>query len=84
MSDGLTNYFVYCLAINKWSEDIFACTYDGVFRSTDNGDSWTQINNGLTAAHIEALAINSSDDVFAGSYGGAYSARLTAATRGHK
>ena len=32
----------------------------GVFRSTDNGESWVQVNNGLTTPNIiDALAINS-------------------------
>ncbi len=35
------------LAINA-NGDAFAGAFGGVFRSTDNGDSWQQINNGLT------------------------------------
>src|SRR5918996_363171 len=33
----------------------------GVFRSTDNAESWTAINNGLTATNVRALAIGPVD-----------------------
>ncbi len=42
----------------------------GVFRSTDNGDSWTQINSSLTNTFVFAFTINSSGDIFAGTNGG--------------
>ena len=41
----------------------------GVFRSTDNGDSWTQVNNGLACGNIRSLAINPGGDIFAGTTG---------------
>src|SRR5262245_57698647 len=44
----------------------------GVFRSIDNGESWTGINNGLTATNVRALAISSVDHVFAGTFGGVF------------
>jgi photosystem II stability/assembly factor-like uncharacterized protein len=40
-----------------------------VFRSTDNGASWTEANNGLTGPYIRALAV-SGTSLFAGSDGG--------------
>jgi hypothetical protein len=52
------------------SGDIFAGGACSVFRSTDNGDTWIQINNGLTKTWILAIAINSSDVIFAGTEGG--------------
>ena len=53
---------------------IFAGTYvGGIFRSEDNGDSWTAVNNGLTNLYMYALVINSSGHIFAGTnYGGAF------------
>ncbi len=46
---------------------IFAGTVDrGVFRSTNNGESWLQINTGLTEPDVFSLAINSDGDIFAG------------------
>jgi ligand-binding sensor domain-containing protein len=44
----------------------------GVFRSTDNGETWTGVNNGLTATNVRALAINSASHIFAGTFGGAF------------
>ena len=38
----------------------------GVFRSTDNGGSWTGVNNGQPNTSVYSLAINSSGHVFAG------------------
>ncbi len=44
---------------------VFAGSYDGVFRSTDNGLSWTGVNNGLTDLNVKSLAI-SDTNLFAG------------------
>src|SRR4029453_7849953 len=37
----------------------------GVFRSTDNGDSWTDVNQGVIEFDVRALAINSAGHIFA-------------------
>src|SRR5207249_2650015 len=53
------------------SGDIFAGTPGGgVYRSTDDGDNWTLVDNGLTNTWVTALAINSSGDIFAATLGG--------------
>ena len=44
----------------------------GVFRSTDNAETWTGINNGLTATNVRALAISPTDHIFAGTFGGVF------------
>ena len=63
---------VNSLAINS-NGDIFAGTDgDGVFRSSDNGDNWTQINAGLTNTKVRALAINSSGEIFVGTLSGVF------------
>jgi photosystem II stability/assembly factor-like uncharacterized protein len=52
---------------------IFAADVSGsVYRSTDNGVSWTNIPNGLSTATIILLAINHNGDVFAASFFGLY------------
>jgi hypothetical protein len=44
---------------------IFAGTYGrGMFRSTDSGQNWRQINNGLLAIYESALAINTNGYIF--------------------
>ena len=43
-----------------------------MFRSTDNGDTWTEQNNGFTAFDVNTVAINSLGHIFAGAAGGAF------------
>ncbi|MGH7456791.1 MAG: WD40/YVTN/BNR-like repeat-containing protein, partial [bacterium] len=59
---------IRALAINKSNGYIFAGTFGGgVFRSTDNGENWTPVNNGLTVTSIVSLAIDSKNgDLYAG------------------
>ena len=50
--------------------NIFAGTFGGgVFLSTNNGTSWSEVNNGLTNQQVTALTI-SGNDIFAGTNGG--------------
>jgi len=69
------NKLVNSLAINSTGH-IFAGTgafsTGSVFRSTDNADSWTEINNGLTNTPVNTLAINPSGDIFAGATDGVF------------
>jgi len=43
-----------------------------VFRSTDNGDDWNQINNGLPSTTVVAFGISDSGDIFAGTFAGVF------------
>lgn len=69
-------------------QTIFAgMSYSGVFKPTNSGSSWTQVNTGLTYyLRLQALAIlpNYATDqtIFAGTWGAASSSRRTVATRG--
>jgi len=40
----------------------------GIFRSTDNGENWILVNNGLTTTDIPSLAINEAGHIYAGTY----------------
>ncbi|HQT91598.1 MAG TPA: T9SS type A sorting domain-containing protein, partial [Candidatus Kryptobacter bacterium] len=61
---------VDAFAVN--GSNIFAGTFlQGVFLSTDNGTSWTTVNNGLTDTHVQALAVSGSN-IFAGTSGGVF------------
>jgi photosystem II stability/assembly factor-like uncharacterized protein len=71
VNNGLTNRVITSLALNS-NEHIFAGTLlNGVFRSMDNGDSWTALTTtGLTNRSILSLVINARGDIFAGTDGG--------------
>ena len=44
----------------------------GMFRSTDNGDTWTEQNGGFTALDVKSVVINSIGHIFAGAAGGVF------------
>lgn len=44
----------------------------GVFRSSDRGDSWTQINQGLATTNVRSLTVTPSGIVFAGTRNGVF------------
>jgi ligand-binding sensor domain-containing protein len=47
--------------------DIYAGTKgNGIYKSSDFGDSWTEVNEGLTAIYIKSLAGHYSDDIIIG------------------
>ncbi len=48
---------------------MFARTSGGIFRSTDNGTTWTKLSEGLRHSNFNALAFNGTD-IFAGAIGG--------------
>jgi len=56
-TNGPTIGYIKSLAANG-AGHLFAAAGAGVFRSTDNGDHWTPINEGLMSSHIWSLAIN--------------------------
>jgi photosystem II stability/assembly factor-like uncharacterized protein len=62
---------VISLAINS-NGDVFAGTFEGggVYRSTDDGDNWSLVDNGLTNTYVTALAINNAGHIFAATFGG--------------
>ncbi len=50
--------------------NIFAATeYTGLFKTTNNGNTWQSVNNGFTTPHILALNVNQDGHLFAGTFG---------------
>jgi photosystem II stability/assembly factor-like uncharacterized protein len=71
VNNGENCGLIWSLAINS-QDHIFAGTAgcgQGVYRSTNNGDSWELTNTGLTSTDVAALAINAADGyIFAGTF----------------
>lgn len=73
-TNGPSRGTIQSIAINS-SDDIFVGSFGwGVYRSTDNGDTWNQFTTGLplgvnpmqTRGGVRAFSINSNGDIFAG------------------
>src|SRR5205814_5614311 len=65
-NNGLIASEVRAIAIDA-SNTLFAGTYGiGMFRSTDGGQGWEKVNNGLSALYESCLAINAAGDSFLG------------------
>ena len=63
---GSVNCFV------KNGTDLFAGTFGGVYKSSDNGATWTLSNSGIDILDIRCMLVTSSK-IYAGSSGGIYS-----------
>ncbi len=50
---------IYCFAVS--GTNLFAGAYEGVYRSTNNGTSWTAVNAGLRHGYVYALAASGSN-----------------------
>ncbi len=44
----------------------------GVWRSTDNGDSWSDVSKEMIDASVTSLTVSPNGDIFAGTYSGVY------------
>lgn len=71
---GSTNVQSVALSPNYESDNtVFAGTGSGVYESTNGGQSWMQINNGLTNTLVISVALSPNyaidNTVFAGTYG---------------
>jgi photosystem II stability/assembly factor-like uncharacterized protein len=67
---ALSNTDIRTIVINTSGHIFVGTDSTGIFRSTDNGVSFVQVNNGLTFRNIRSIAINSSGDLFAAAYTG--------------
>ncbi|MCX7736638.1 MAG: YCF48-related protein [Candidatus Kapabacteria bacterium] len=57
--------------ITKPTGEIFAAIQkEGIYRSSDNGNTWEQVNKGLTNLTVNAMAARANGDIFAGTNGG--------------
>lgn len=63
------NLGIQAIATNSQNH-IFVCTAtDGIYRSTDLGNTWIKLNNGLAFNNIASISIDKSDRIFIGTHG---------------
>ncbi|MDA2936522.1 hypothetical protein MYX06_04870 [Patescibacteria group bacterium AH-259-L05] len=67
MSDGSS--LIHCLVVNVYG-DIFVGTGDGIFRSRDNGTSWTQVIREGESGSLDArsLVVTRDNEIFVGTW----------------
>jgi hypothetical protein len=68
----LTNAVVQALAINPSGHIFVGSEGIGVFRSLDDGNTWDQIDAGLTNKNVRSIAINSSGHIYVGTAEGVF------------
>jgi len=63
----------------RGSRTVYAGTCDGVFKSTNGGESWSAVNAGLASTDVRTLAIDEHEPetLFAGTWGYYYASRTT-------
>ncbi|TAL66998.1 MAG: T9SS type A sorting domain-containing protein [Bacteroidetes bacterium] len=66
VNNGLDNKGVFCILIKD--TNVFIGTDEGVFYSSDYGDSWSEKNSGITYPGISNLVLIG-DIIFAGTFG---------------
>jgi len=66
VSIGLPSLALHVLVMHK-NGALFAGTDSGVFRSTNNGESWEAVSTGLMKMQIHALTMSDDGRLFAGS-----------------
>ncbi len=57
-------------SLANFNGHIFAGTWGGVYHSSNNGNGWEQMNDGLDNTFINAMAVNGNGKVFAATKGG--------------
>ena len=65
-TNGPRGGIVEAFTVSSSGHVIASLTVGGVFRSTNNGESWEEINSGLPDRAPSCLAANSSGHLFAG------------------
>jgi len=68
-TNGPFGGIINCLTVNSAGHVFAGTIFNGIYRSTDNGATWTKNNAGLTSNFVGALAINASGHLFAGTTG---------------
>jgi ligand-binding sensor domain-containing protein len=63
------------MAFNSSNYIFIGTSDDGIFRSTNNGNGWLQVNNGLTTNYVRSIAIRNDQIIFVGTNQGVFRSR---------
>jgi photosystem II stability/assembly factor-like uncharacterized protein len=65
------NTTVQCITADETGKVIYIGAFDGVFKSSDGGSSWTGVNEGLESRDISCIALDPQNTsvIYAGSWG---------------
>ena len=78
---ALLPHEVRAFALNA-NDDIFVGTDNGIFYSTDDGETWSQLNDGLIHKDVRDISVNSFNRIFVATTGGLFrSSKLLVSTR---
>ena len=70
----LANHDVRTIAVDPASGYLYAGTWGlGVFKSTNQGNDWNEVNTGLSSLVVNTIEIDSQSRIFAGTFGGGVS-----------
>lgn len=67
---GPGNNFPFSLRRDKYDRIYAFNPNDGIFRSADNGNTWTKIDKNFESRFVFGFAIDNSDNIYAGTRGG--------------
>ncbi|HET9136333.1 MAG TPA: YCF48-related protein, partial [Candidatus Kapabacteria bacterium] len=72
LSYNLTNGMITSLAIDR-DNSLFACSStEGVFRTTDHGKTWDQLNSGIQDQQLSVICADANGDMYTGGLGKLY------------
>lgn len=57
---------VRCFAVASNGYTYMGSNGSGIYRTTNGGDNWTNVNTGILNLNVRAMALNSSDHIYAG------------------
>ena len=67
---GPGNNFPFSLRRDKYDRIYAFNPNDGIYRSADNGNTWTKIDKNFESRFVFGFAIDNSDNIYAGTRGG--------------
>ena len=67
-STTLTQGVITGINVRNTGEIFASSSTEGIFRSTDNGVTWDQLNIGIKNQSLSSLAVHQNGDVYAGSF----------------